>query len=121
MLLSDVVTLPPQKLTDVPHQPHSGCSRGIHHPWPQTTAVVEFLTGAGAAGSYRSGLKVTFSQPGSARTVPLRLNDHLIQAHAWSMFVAWGVILPMGVIGARYFKVLPPGVPALCRVHVHVL
>lgn len=55
--------------------------------------------------NYRSGLKITFSQPGSARTVPLRLDPHLIQAHAWCMFVAWGVVLPMGVIGARYFRV----------------
>lgn len=50
---------------------------------------------------HRASLFMDASGQGSMRMTPSRLNNKKVQAHAWSMFIAFGILLPAGIIYAR--------------------
>lgn len=55
--------------------------------------------------NHRVGLNFDPSGEGRIFVVATRLSIRKVQAHAWTMIVAWGILLPFGIIWARYFRV----------------
>lgn len=51
---------------------------------------------------HRAALFMDASGQGSMRVTSTRLSNKKVQAHAWCMFIAFGIILPIGIIWARW-------------------
>lgn len=51
---------------------------------------------------HRAALYMDAAGQGSMWKTSTRLNNKKVQAHAWCMFIAFGIILPIGVIWARW-------------------
>ena len=58
--------------------------------------------------NHRAGVMMNVEGEGDMWVVHTRLDNKKVQAHAWCMVVAWGILLPMGIIWARYFRVGAP-------------
>ncbi|KAK9799723.1 hypothetical protein WJX73_004470 [Symbiochloris irregularis] len=54
--------------------------------------------------NHRAGLLFNMTGQGSMQVVPTRLKSTDVDAHAWCMFVAFGVLIPLGIMWARYCK-----------------
>ena len=72
--------------------------------------------------NHRSGLLMDLTGEGTMWPVDTRLAIQKVDAHAWCMVVAQGILLPVGVIWARYFRVslmctrpFPPTVMCSCQ------
>ena len=48
--------------------------------------------------NHRAALEGTFIYPGTVRVVPTRLNKTHVNAHAWSMVVAFAILFPAGAL-----------------------
>ena len=57
--------------------------------------------------NHRAGLVMDVTGEGTMRVVGTRLKQSQVNAHAWCMVVAFGILLPLGIIWARYFRVRP--------------
>lgn len=57
---------------------------------------------------------VRFDDECTMRVVSTRLNQRLIEAHAWIMILVWAVLIPAAVLWARYNRVgLPDAQPLM--------
>ena len=65
---------------------------------PNNVAGIQRHTG-------RSALVIRFDDACTARVVDVRLDITRVQAHAWMMFVVWGVLVPFAIMWARYSRV----------------
>ena len=59
------------------------------------TAHHHVLAGV-ARHNHRAAIEGTFAYPASIRVVPTRLNKTHVNAHAWSMVVAFAILFPAG-------------------------